>query len=203
MEDKILKTVLCKSKGEEGYTIADFQEDWKKGDKENIADFIYKRFNERYILPFKNNPRKHGFSMMAVACLMIEALESFWQGLKDSKRYENGKKIWGEDFFEDFFKHCDELRDFKGQGEDFYKHVRCGILHQAETKNGWKIRRDGDLLEKDTKTINATEFLKQLKKYLKRYRKDLETHDLEDNIWVKFKEKMDYVIENCYPNTSA
>ncbi len=198
MKDDVLTTILCKSKGEDGYTIADFKEDMKNGDKESLADFIYKRFSERYILPFESiadTKKKNGFSIMAVACLMIEALESFYQGLEDTKKIS-------KDCFKSFFSHCEELKAFKGLEFDFYKNVRCGILHQAETRSGWKIRRLGELLEKNSKTINATEFLKQLKKYLIRYSKELKMHDLKDDIWLKFKKKMDAIIGNCYPKTT-
>lgn len=53
--------------------------------QKEIAKFIKQRFTERYIAPMQG-ANKHGFSMMAVSCLTIEALESFWQGKKDTRR---------------------------------------------------------------------------------------------------------------------
>ena len=50
----------------------------------------------------------------------------------------------------------------KGIPRDFYKNVRCGILHNGETKNNWKIIRSGKLFNEENKSINATEFLKYL-----------------------------------------
>jgi len=38
-----------------------------------IADALYARFNHRYIEPVRAKPG--GFTIMAVSCLMIEALE--------------------------------------------------------------------------------------------------------------------------------
>ena len=188
MEDENSKIFLCYSME---YTINDYNEDLEKGNKDRIAEFFYNRFNERYIEPFEENEKKNGFSMMAVACLMIEALECFDQGLKETPR----KK--GKQFFENFFFRCDDLADFRGLG--FYKHIRCGILHQAETTGGWKISRRGEipLLNKSTKTINATKFLEQLKKYLINYRKKLEKEGFNGPIWLKFKKKMNTIIKNC------
>ncbi len=191
MEDVNSKTLLCYKKK---YSIADYNNDLRQGSKKRIAQFLVDRFEERYIEPFKKNKNKNGFSMMAVACLMIEALESFYQG------YENTKNK-SKDCFITFFEHCDELKEFRGMEEDFYFHIRCGILHQAETRNGWKIRRRGPLLKKETRTINATEFLNQLEKYLISYSEKLENSDNTADIWKKFEKKMAAIIENCQVNT--
>ncbi len=199
MEDKNSKIKLCYKKK---YTIGDYEKDKKEGNRKGMAEFIYERFNERYIEPFDaiiDKKKKNGFSLMAISCLMIEALETFWQGLDDSRKKENKEKIWGGDFFEDFFSHCDELREVKGIGSDFYRYIRCGILHQAETTGGWKISRkeEAPLLERATRTVNATKFFNQLKKYLKSYRTELETQELNSDIWVKFNKKMGAIISNC------
>src|ERR1700748_2006811 len=63
--------------------------------KERIIDFIYHRFNERYIRHVK--PVKSGFLKMAVSSLMIETLESFKQGIDDTTG--QGKHIF-KCFFE-------------------------------------------------------------------------------------------------------
>jgi len=38
------------------------------------------RFAERYLDPILDSPKRHGFAMMAICCLMVEALESFRNG---------------------------------------------------------------------------------------------------------------------------
>ena len=178
----------------ENYKIIDYDNDCKQKNKEKLADFIYGRFYERYIEPFEamDIDKKNGFSIMAIACLLIETLENFWQGFKETPQ---GK---GNAFFEEFFSRCssfdNELAVF--QGVKFYKNIRCGILHQAETKGGWKIRRKGPLLEK--KIINATKFLDQLKKYLKWYQGELKKSDFKtDDIWKNFRKKMKAIKKNC------
>ena len=83
---------------------------------------------------------------------------------------------------------------------DFYRQIRCGILHQAETKGGWTIRREGPLLRKETKIINATEFLNRLKEYLMWYREELSKRDFkQDGLWKNFRLKMKAIKENCKP----
>ena len=189
MEEVSSKTLLCYNPS---YSIADYNKDLRLRDKKRIAKFIFDRFQERYIKPFKKNKQKNGFSIMAVACLMIEALESFYQGLENTKNKS-------KDCFKTFFNHCDELKEFRGLEDDFYYHIRCGILHQAETREGWKISRKKEvpLLNEKTRTINATEFLNQLEKYLTGYREQLEKSDFTEKIWMNFKLKMVAIIENC------
>ena len=50
-----------------------------------IADFIRERLTERFIDPVDSTPReqKHGFTTMALSCLLVETLESFWHGWPD------------------------------------------------------------------------------------------------------------------------
>lgn len=189
MEEVNSKILLCFNKE---YSIADYNKDFRQGNKKRIARFIFDRFEERYIKPFKKNKKKNGFSIMAVACLMIEALESFYQGFEDTKNKS-------KDCFKTFFEHCDELKEFRGLEEDFYNHIRCGILHQAETRDGWKISRKKEfpLLNEKIRTINATKFLNQLEKYLIDYSEKLEKSDFTDEIWKKFEIKMAAIIKNC------
>ena len=51
MEDELLNIILCKTM--EDYTIANYINDCKQGNKNRMAEFIRKRFCERYIEPFK------------------------------------------------------------------------------------------------------------------------------------------------------
>lgn len=166
--------------------------------KEAIISFIEERFTERYITPLQDRSTKHGFSMMAVNCLMIEALEAFWLGLIDT---ENP----GAEVFTSFFNRNSNFKDFRGYGRTFYEDVRCGILHQAETKGGWRIIREGKLFEPSKKIINATEFQKQLKKSLELYCDSLReaSWDEEKGLWEKLKFKMDAICKNCILDTTS
>jgi len=133
--------------------------------KNHIVDLIYHRFYNRYILHLKEIDS--GFLKMAISCLTIEALESFKKGKKDTKG--KGVKIFNSFFVseEAYFP------EFKDIYEDFYYNVRCGILHQAETKNAWRIMKIGKLLDTNEKVINANKFVSALEKSLNHYIENL------------------------------
>lgn len=167
--------------------------------KENLYKFIYYRLYSRYLKPFQFDCCeykyyfKNGFSMLANYCLLIEAIQSFKEGLKNS----NGK---GKKLFEDFFEEEDKFfSELKNLGNEFYKNVRCGILHQGETLHGWKVTRSetAPLFDSSTKTINATKFGKQMEKVLENYRQKLEESDINTPIWKYCKKKLNHVINNC------
>ena len=159
-------------------------------DREAIADLIFKRFYERYLEPFKNNPAKHGFSMMAVGCLMTESLYCFKKGRK--KTGEEGGTA-----FENFFSESAALSQFMGYGAEFYKNVRCGILHQGETNGGWKILRKGVLFNKATNTINATKYLNAMERELSSYTGSLRIMPFKNKQWRGVIRRLDYICEHC------
>ena len=147
--------------------------------KNDLSDFIYKRFYYRYIKPFEYRSSKfiespssgkkvnkysllfkNGFSVMANNCLLIEALETFYRGWANSKNRS-------ELAFIKFFTRDKNFTNFANNDMPtiFYKHIRCGILHQGEITGGWKISRDEekDILDFSNKEINATKFNRNLK----------------------------------------
>src|SRR5437867_914631 len=109
------KTELAK-----GFTVSDYRRAVKDQNAAAIADAIHRRFRERYLTPITGTT-KHGFTMMAGACLTIEALESFRQGWT-----RTDKKGRSPETFRLFFDAADSFKAFRGR--DFYKNVRCGIL---------------------------------------------------------------------------
>lgn len=113
-------------------SVADYRKLEEVQDREAIASFLEARFTERYLSPIQVEPiRKNGFTMMAIACLMIEALECFSQRKANSKR-ESAR------MFASFFRRWHGFSMFDPVSDEFYQHVRCGILHQAETTGGWR-----------------------------------------------------------------
>jgi hypothetical protein len=167
----------------------------KEQNKEKIAEFIYQRLYSRYLKPFQfdcceyKEQYKNGFGIMANCCLLIETLQSFKEGTEDSDR--NSRKAF-DDFFRDNYS---DFNDFIYT--DFYKNVRCGILHQGETTGGWIIRRDGKLFEKTTLTINARKFADKLKDTLRTYTNQLKNDPWDSVGWNSCREKMGYIIDNC------
>ena len=98
--------------------------DWlDNNNKEDLSNFIYHRLHSRYLKPFQYSSCecedcfKNGFSMLANYCLLIEAIQSFKNGLEDSKG--KGKKL-----FIEFFKEEDKyFPALKNLGDKFYEDV--------------------------------------------------------------------------------
>ena len=101
--------------------------------------------------------------------------------------------------FAQFFARDSRFADFRGLGAGFHKHVRCGILHQGETTNGWRITRKNDapLLDLQAKTIHAEKFLIRLDSSLRDYCHTLRKSDWNSEPWSKCRYKMNAIIENC------
>jgi hypothetical protein len=174
-------------------TIAQYREFERNQDRTAIAAMISQRFIERYITPLRVDPRrKHGFSLMAISCLMIEALQSFYEGWEDTSKHGQGQNA-----FEKFFTSNPEFALFAPHAKTFYKGVRCGILHQAETTGGWRIRRKDALFDPDTRTINATLFHDALGACLNRYCRQLEIEPWDSDLWKNCRKKLDAICRNC------
>jgi hypothetical protein len=62
-----------------GFTVSDYLKARNKEGRGRIAEGIRLRFTERYIDPI-TGPKKNGFTMMAISCLMIEAVAGFQYG---------------------------------------------------------------------------------------------------------------------------
>lgn len=170
-------------------TVSRYRRLEKEMNRDEIVNFIRERFTERYIDPLRSDT-KHGFCTMAISCLMIEAIESFWRGWSDSR----GKS---ELAFCSFFARSNQFIAFRPIAQEFYKHIRCGILHQAETTGGWRIRRTGVLFNQTDKTINATQFHNKLEKCLDEYCQALRTASWDEEVWKNLRKKMNAICKNC------
>ncbi len=179
-------TILCwKTK----QTVADYQAMVKQEDRSKISNFIRDRFTERFISPLLGS-KKNGFCTMAICCLMIETLESFWRGWGNTRGKEQVAFYY-------FFGRNDNFLAFRPFSETFYKNIRCGILHQGETTGGWRILGANTEPLLNSKTINATKFHKELEHCLNEYCAMLEVEDWNSERWIKFRNKMDVVCKNC------
>ena len=79
---------------------------------------------------------------------------------------------------------------------DFYRYVRCGLLHETQTKNGWKISANETNTSIKGKTINRNLFQKDIETLMENYKnaitkgEDLDgikVSKLRENFKVKFK----------------
>lgn len=158
-------------------------------DKAQIIGLIKHRIENRYLKHVRGT--KSGFLIMSVSCLAIEMLQSF----KEGRRNTNGKsELMFSNFFGDEKLHFPE---FEGIAGDFFKHVRCGILHQAETTDAWRIVRVGKILDTTGRTINADAFLASLTKSLDAYILQLTHSPFDSKVWLNAILKLEDIIDNC------
>lgn len=164
-------------------------------DRQRIAEMIRLRFTERYLDPALDNSKRHGFSILATGCLMVEALESFRNGWKKTSGCPGG----GAAVFRGFFRAHKEFRDLESVADEFYEHVRCGILHQAETTGSWRVHRTTPLFSESggVRWLSASEFGKRLRVVLDRYTDDLANTDWKDLMWRKARKKLRHICRNC------
>jgi hypothetical protein len=101
------------------------------GDRVALGKFIVERFHERYFRPTTSVEMPHGFTLMAIACLVIEARECFHRGKKDSKG-ESGT------IFESFFKRPTGLEAFGGRKNWFYNQI---LRHPPPSRDGRRLAR--------------------------------------------------------------
>jgi len=195
-------------------------EDWDALEKKLRADFgndelwnkaldvFESRLNDRYIKPaeeVQNNlsVKGEGFSITAILCSLIEALETFYEGKcykfenpRTNNEYGNGNS---KSLFVNFLssKHPFSNTFNAVLAEDFFKNVRCALLHEAMTRNGWTIRIDTDVLVEQKgngKTLNRFFFLDNLKSYIKGYRVEVLGNKERKNAFIR---KMNCICKNA------
>ncbi|MDP9080265.1 MAG: hypothetical protein M3O71_22800 [Bacteroidota bacterium] len=162
------------------YTRDDILTFIKTKDSVQLANLLIERFRERYIIPFEYKEteyvknHKNGFAIVACLCLLIESIILYEEGLA---------KLVGkhEPYYESFFKTQSKFLSELG-GIDFYNNIRCGILHQGETLNGWKVRRDSSQFIYD-KTINANIFLQRMNALLLNMKDELGKTPIDSVRW--------------------
>jgi hypothetical protein len=106
--------------------------DWPKA-----TDVVRDRLDGRF-LRFANNCLKDkysGFVVLAIDCLLAETIQQFMDGVTNGV----GKS---RKMVEKFLKGPRFQPDFNTDAcKAFYLDIRCGLLHQAEAKRMWLIRR--------------------------------------------------------------
>jgi len=136
---------------------------FKNSDWDVAIKILDQRLTERYILPIEvlqtaenEKPaynKKFGFTVLAIDCLLIETLQSFYEGLTDSNRKSR-------QLFDRFFQQKDNFKYLFSDSADrkyFYDNFRCGILHQAQTFSKAKIWAIGTLMVKSGNQITIIE----------------------------------------------
>jgi hypothetical protein len=105
----------------------------------STVDIFEERIRGRYLdLTDRLDRRPYaGFAVLALDSLLIETLEQFIRGVPNSDAQSRA-------FFMSFLSrpYCEvdgTIPFAEGRGRLFYDHFRCGILHQAESKNNSRV----------------------------------------------------------------
>lgn len=169
--------------------------DWNRA-IEIFMERIHSRYLEPVDLLIKSDKmrspveRRYGFSIMAIDCILIETLQSFRDGLTDTKNRskEMFKKFLTER--EGFREHFDTA-----QAERFFYDFRCGILHQAEIMGPsllWSVGLLKGEKADGTPYINRTKVHEILKFEVKQYSNELRD-PANSKLRKNFRTKMDFI----------
>lgn len=166
------------------------ESDWQEAIK-----IFRDRIEGRFFIPIQRmvGYKFSGFAIIALDCLLVETIQQFKKGVYETPK---GK---GFEYFEEFLTKTGFKAYFdKKLAMKFYKQIRCGIIHQAETKNSSTIRKADSLplvkLSDDGEgiVINRKKFHNQLESEFTKYLDELGkpfNRTLREN----FKKKMDYI----------
>lgn len=164
-------------------------------------DYFVERLRGRYLNPINilqenGTFQGEGFSIVTIHCSIIEFLETTYRGLMyrylrkgerlGSFEYNNSCEIFVSFLtcrkpFENYFS--------KNIAEDFYKNVRCGLLHEARTKEAWIIHAKSVnqiiAINPKEKIVFRDNFQKAFEDYLDYYKKELISNDERKEAFIR------------------
>jgi hypothetical protein len=121
----------------------------EKSDWESAYSLFYIRIKTRFLNPIdwileKKHNKGEGFSVVALQCILIEFLEAFYQGkiYTTSKEPRNFEYNSSRQLFCDFLMRHKPFSDYfkkEANATGFYDNIRCGLLHEAATKQTSRI----------------------------------------------------------------
>jgi len=171
---------------------------WKKA----FDDYFHIRLSLRYLGPIKvlqenGTFQGEGFSIAAIQCSIVEFLESTVQG-KCYRFVRKGDPPLGtyeysssSDVFVSFLLNRTPFKnDFKDEktARDFYEGVRCGLLHEARTKNGWTIwAKDsaGQTIDANQKIVYRDNFQAGLQAFVEWYKCELPSNSALQEAFIR------------------
>lgn len=191
----------------------EYSEEW-----EEAVDWYNQRLKRRYFDPMKRIEEHavgEGFSLATIHCALIEHLASITEGKiyrhnnNNSLKYEYSSSsnhfqnfLKSSNLFSEYFtSKTDKSPEF--DPKDFYVNVRCALLHEACTKNDWRINTlscghanpDEKIFTKDSSgvkrlfrdilTVKLSEFFDEYKAELK----------INKNLRLYFARKLDHLCE--------
>lgn len=180
------KTVQDWQKARSALAIGGDNYGWRNA----FEDFFRTRLELRYLSPIRvlqehGTLSGEGFSIAAIQCSLIEFLESTFQGIK--YRYVRDPSQLGPYEYSSssgvFVNFLTKRLPFANQfssdvAKDFYGNVRCGLLHEARTKGGWRIWATDPgcrIIDSTNKLLFRDNFQEALLAFVEAYGRDLET----------------------------
>lgn len=178
-------------------------------------ELLHTRIQTRFLNPIdwileKRYECGEGFSVVALQCVLIEFLEAFYQGKiyttsKKPREFEyNSSKQLFSDFLlnhKPFSKHFTSKANVNG----FFDNIRCGLLHEASTKETSRINNAPThdkivLFEQDDPSnmrIYRENFYKAILEFIDLYKSDLLS---SRKLQINFIRKMDDIcgIKHAY-----
>lgn len=176
---------------------SDDPESWKTA----YNDFFKARLQSRYFGPIgglqeSGDLAGEGFSIAAIQCSLIEFLGSTIEGKSYRYRqdgdpplaqfeYSGSKKM-----FVRFLMTATPFRDVFDEtlALDFYEGVRCGLLHEARTKKGWRVKagtRAGPILDAKAKIVYRDGMQRAFEEFVDWYGKTLPTDKALQNAFLR------------------
>ena len=178
--------------------------------------FFEKRIETRYFKPIEAilnicNDEGEGFAIVNLQCSLIETIECFINGWISS--FEERKTVWrkyngdiihksNKKIFISFFKNRNPFKILDIDGKGFYKNVRCGLLHETQTKDGWKINtKVNNDKAIENKIIYRENFHSDIKKTIEDYKSAIiKKEDFDNSISVNdlrqnFKDKFNHICD--------
>jgi hypothetical protein len=195
-----------------GHTIGDWQA-LDLSDKryspawEKAIGILEARIRGRFIEPVNQllacekdispKERKYGFSIMAILCLLVESLQSFFEGKGNTQGISKS-------VFTRFFTENEPFKSRYKVTPDLavhlYYHLRCGILHQAEVTGGSRLRSIGPTfrMTNGKLIINRTKFANAVFQIFDDYLKNLKADTPEGvALRINLEKKFTQIIANC------
>lgn len=162
----------------------DSQDDWAKA-----ADMVKDRLNGRFLRYARNCLRSpySGFVVLAIDSLLIETLQQFREGITNGqgKSKEMVTQFLASQRFQPVF---DQVAR-----NAYYSDIRCGLLHQAEAKRMWLIRRGQKAMLQQSPdgqgyVIDVRIFHKAVSGSMNDYLRELHqptSNELRAKLWIK------------------
>ncbi len=184
----------------------------------NISNVVLRgRLNRLYFDPIHRLTRApgergqgEGFSILTIQCSVLE----FLAALRSGWSFKHGHKVQGQDnfygnsklLFTSFLLSEEPFASSFTTAEranQFYTDVRCGLVHEGQTKNAWRIWRgqsSDPLIDFVRKAVYRDVMQRQIETYLDRYCTELSQSVPLQQAFVR---KFAYLSANNVQPTSA